>query len=65
MLREKMDCNRCDRNCKGRSASQQCENWHEPIGTFMLAELLLDHPQSTHDTLSSLPFDVNLDFILK
>lgn len=74
------NCNRCDSPCaqvcsakiggkivarRGRRDFQKCTAYHRPSGKFMLAELALAHPQSLHDSLCRLPFEVNLDFYLK
>lgn len=59
-------CNHCARkNCKGINICHvDCPIWIDPAGKIQMAELLLYHPQTTHDTLSAMPFKVNLDFHL-
>jgi len=59
-------CNHCARKfCKGMDEpSIDCPLWIDPWGKVQMAELLLSHPQSTHDTLIGLPFKTNLDFHL-
>ena len=61
------DCNHCGSNCKGRDSivALDCSVWVDPRGTFKLAELALAHPQSLHEALVSLPFNVNLNFVLR
>lgn len=68
------DCNRCQPaiKCKGMVMPQarthwkeSCFKWRKPQDTFMLAELVLGYPQSLHDALSRLSFDVRLDFYLR
>ena len=63
----RQDCNNCaNENCKGlpRLPKNECMSRVLPKSGFKFAELLLAHPQSTHDTLSNLPFKANLDFFL-
>ena len=61
------NCNHCARNhCKGTDICHaDCSLWIDPWNKFQVAELLLAHPQSTHDTLVGLPFKTNLDFHLR
>lgn len=39
----------------------QCPKHAEPKTGFKLAEIAMNHPQSLHDSLSQLPFDVNIN----
>ena len=73
-MKKKHDCNNCARICRGDVIRDThggikkflpCPGQAEPGGSFMLAELALEHPQSLHDSLSALPFSVNLGFYLK
>jgi len=54
---KRSNCNRCDRaNCsiyKKITPTKECRMYNRPSGTFKMAELLLAHPQSTHDTLKA------------
>ena len=60
------DCNRCNRSrCEGSSKFKPCPDWVKVDGKFTMAEVLLSHPQTTHDALTGLPFKVNLDFYLE
>ena len=63
------DCNRCSpfKKCNGRAPYQEvgCPHFLPPREGWQFAELLLAHPQSTHDTLVGLPFEVNLEFHLR
>ena len=74
VIRKQRNCNNCARLCGGDVIRTKrgtfmrftsCYGWITPKGGFTFAELLLEHPQSTHDTLSSLPFEVNLNFVLR
>lgn len=58
------DCNGCvNYSCKGADhieTMNKCQFFRPPQSGFSLAEMALQHPQSLHDALSSLPFMVNL-----
>ncbi len=58
------NCNDCASDCRGKDGLE-CPNRTLPKGGFTFAELLLSHPQSTHDTLSNLPFKVNMEFYFR
>lgn len=75
-MSNKPDCNRCDTKCNPTITNKRGERipiknsetcgQHIPVkGKWMLAELALEHPQSLHDALSSLTFNVKLDFYLR
>lgn len=69
MKREKKilpNCNRCSNECKGKDNERnRCYSPLKPFDKWMLAELALTNPQGLHDTLTQLPFDVNLNFALR
>ncbi|KKN67730.1 hypothetical protein LCGC14_0458780 [marine sediment metagenome] len=71
------DCNRCDRKgCNPvirpkfgdpylRTKNFSCKGQVEPRSGWQLAELALAHPTSLNESLSSLDFEVNLNFYLR
>jgi hypothetical protein len=64
-------CFKCHTTSKCRDQEEVMKKGHCPYfydlngGRFMLAELALEHPQSLHDALSSLPFKASLNFYLE
>ena len=65
------NCNHCARrDCsklvyRAQDPEKDCLVWIDPSEKMMLAELVLYHPQSLHESLTSLPFKTDLTFHLR
>lgn len=62
------DCNRCapTMRCRGKKhTTDQCKNFKQPYDKWKFSEMILSNPTGLNESLSVLPFDVNIKTIIE